>query len=113
MCEDCVVEVQCLEDELQQVTSSTIDYLYVKELFEWITFETSDWEAVSGGYRLVIPFNKHKCVEPFVDSMVITENDSEIKYQPNLATWSVLSNDSIVITSDEPINCKVLIKGDR
>lgn len=98
-------------------TNYTIEATLVP--FDWLTYETSDWVQTTSYYKLVIPFSTHKCLNAYVASMMIgspaDEDDQEdvAGFENNIPTWKLLPNDSIVIKSDEPINCKVLIKGDR
>ena len=87
--------------------------------FDWLEYTTEDWQQTISYYKLVIPFSTHKCLNAYVDSMLISsqadsgdENDAA-GYENNIPTWKLLTNDSIVIKADTPVNCKVLIKGDR
>ena len=87
--------------------------------FEWLTYTTEDWQQTISYYKLVIPFATHKCQNAYVDSMLISsladegDQEDENGYENNIPTWKLLANDSIIIKSETPINCKVLIKGDR
>ena len=110
-----------IDNENIDITVDNTHYTIEAQLkpFEWLTYTNEDWVETSSYYKLVIPFATHKCLNPYVAGMLIgSEADAgdegdELGYENNIPTWKVLSNDSIVIKSDAPIECKVLIKGDR
>ena len=87
--------------------------------FDWLEFEQNDWVQTSSYYKIVIPYATHKCLNAYVDSMLISspadsgDAEDEAGYENNIPTWKLLANDSIVVKSDEPVDCKILIKGDR
>lgn len=103
------------------ITVDNVNYTISATLkpFEWLTYTTEDWQQTSSYYKLVIPFAIHKCLNAYVASMMIgsqaDEDDQEdvAGFENNIPTWKLLPNDSIVIKADTPVNCKVLIKGDR
>lgn len=105
-----VVDVHSIDEDVVNIDSGERDIFYIKEKFDWLVFAVSDWQLVNDSYRLVIPYQVHGCLNPFVDCMLIAQGD---EHENNIPTWKVTSADSIVITSDNPINCKVLIKGDK
>ena len=87
--------------------------------FDWLEFEQNDWVQVASYYRLIIPYATHGCLNAYVDSMLISspadsgDPEDEAGYENNIPTWKLLANDSIMIKSEEPVDCKILIKGDR
>lgn len=87
--------------------------------FDWLEYDTADWVQTSSYYKLVIPFATHKCLNAYVASMMIGspadegDQEDEAGFENNIPTWKLLSNDSIVIKSEEPLDCRVLIKGER
>lgn len=87
--------------------------------YDWLQFEQSDWVETNSYYKLVIPFATHNCQNAYVDSMLIEsladsgDAEDEAGYENNVPTWKLLPNDSIVIKADEPVDCKILIKGER
>lgn len=90
-----------------------------RSAFKWLEYTTEDWVQTSSYYKLVIPYETHKCLNAYVSTMLIGSNadvgdkQDENGFENNIATWKLLSNDSIVIKSDEPIDCKILIKGEK
>lgn len=87
--------------------------------FEYLYYKESDWVKTPAYYKLVIPYSVHKCLNARLADMGLKrpadENDPTDKmgYENNMPEWKLLSNDSIVIKSDDPVDCRVLIKGDR
>ena len=87
--------------------------------FEWLEFEQADWVQTLSYYKLVIPYATHGCLNAYVDEMLINspadsgDAEDEAGLENNIPTWKLLANDSIVIKSDEPVDCKILIKGER
>lgn len=108
--DDNIAFVESLDDDVTGVTSGERDIFFVKEKFDWLTFADTDWEQSGDEFRLIIPYSTHKCGNPFIDSMLILKSE---EFHNNIPTWKVTSADSIVITAFEPVDCKVLIKGDR
>lgn len=98
-------------------TNKTISATLVP--FDWLEYEVADWVQTSSYYKLVIPYATHGCLNAYVDSMLIAspadsgDAEDEAGLENNIPTWKLLANDSIVIKSDEPVDCKILIKGDR
>lgn len=128
--EDNISTVEVISDDIVNVEDSDIGFItiqsdwaeedstkpsYIKnkpEPFEWIDIEQSDWKEYGEDFRLIIPFEKHNCLNPYLSSMLIIQNLNEY-YESNIPIWQVTSDDSIVILSNDAIKCKVLIKGDR
>lgn len=87
--------------------------------FDWLEFEQNDWVQTASYYKLVIPYATHGCLNAYVDSMLIaspadsSDAEDDAGYENNIPTWKLLANDSIVVKSDSPVDCKILIKGDR
>lgn len=88
--------------------------------FEWLEFVESDWVETSSYYKLVIPYATHKCLNAYVAEMLLNspadsgDDEDQAGLENNFrTTYKRLPNDSIVIKSDDPIDCKILIKGDR
>lgn len=87
--------------------------------FDWLEYTSEDWQQTTSYYKLVIPFSTHKCLNAYVASMMIGspadegDQEDEAGFENNIPTWKLLPNDSIVIKSEEPLNCRVLIKGER
>ncbi len=87
--------------------------------FDWLEYQVSDWVQTSSYYKLVIPYATHKCLNAYVEEMLINspadsgDAEDEAGYENNIPAWKLLANDSIVIKSDTPVECKILIKGDR
>lgn len=99
-------------------TNKTISATLVP--FEWLEYEVNDWVQTSSYYKLVIPYATHKCMNAYVDELLISSpaDSGDVEDQAGLennfrTTYKRLANDSIVIKSDDPIDCKILIKGDR
>ena len=87
--------------------------------YDWLEYEVNDWVQTSSYYKLVVPYATHKCLNAYVAEMLIGspadsgDAEDEAGYENNIPTWKLLANDSIVVKSDEPVDCKILIKGDR
>lgn len=107
--EDNYAELKSIEEPVVDLLSPNNDIFFVKEKNKWLEFSQSDWEQVENGYRLIIPQSMHNYAEPYVDEMCIKIGDV---WENNIPTYKITSNDSVVITSDDAINCKILIKGD-
>lgn len=75
----------------------------------WREYSQSDWEQVGSVYRLIIPQSIHNYANPYVAEMQIKPSED---WENNIPTYKVTSSDSVVITSDDAIDCKILIKGD-
>lgn len=86
---------------------------------KWVEFSVSDWTQTGAYYKLVIPYDVHKCLNAYVSTMLIPsgadsgDSEDENGLENNIPTWKLLTNDSIVIKSDNPVDCKILIKGER
>lgn len=79
----------------------------------WLEFNDGDWEEYKlKQNRLIITRDVHKYLNPFIDNMLIFNEETQ-EYENNIPAYKVTANDSIVIMGDEPRKCKVLIKGDR
>ena len=88
--------------------------------FDWLEYTVSDWVQTSSYYKLVIPYATHKCLNAYVAEMLINspadsgDDEDQAGLENNFrTTYKRLPNDSIVIKSDDPIDCKILIKGER
>ncbi len=87
--------------------------------YPWREYNSTDWVQTPNYYKLVIPINTHQCANPYLAEMLIlkdadSQDSADIAgYENVIAAWKRLSNDSIIIKSDQPIACKILIKGDR
>lgn len=120
---DTIVVDSSSQDEItDESASDTIDVGEIivvnRNQFIWLDFEESDWVETSSYYKLVIPYSTHQCSNAYVGSMLIDsladsgdEGDAN-GYENNIPTWKLLPNDSIVIKADEPVDCKILIKGE-
>lgn len=113
--QDSIIEDEVVSDEINAGEVLVLD----RSAFKWLTYTTEDWVQTSSYYKLVIPYDTHKCLNAYVSTMLIESNadvgdeQDENGFENNIATWKLLSNDSIVIKSDEPIDCKILIKGEK
>ena len=98
-------------------TNKTISATLVP--FDWLEYEVADWVQTSSYYKLSIPYATHGCQNAYVDSMLISspadsgDNEDEAGLENNIPTWKLLANDTIVVKSDSPVDCKILIKGER
>lgn len=87
--------------------------------YPWREYNSADWVQTPGYYKLVIPISTHQCANPYLAEMLVERTaDSQdatdtAGYESVIPAWKKLSNDSIIIKSDTPIKCKILIKGDR
>ena len=87
--------------------------------YKWLEYTESDWVQTSSYYKLVIPYATHKCVNAYVATMMIgsTADSGDVEdvngLENNIATWKLLPNDTIVVKADEPVDCKILIKGEK
>ena len=83
------------------------------EINKEIEFDTTDWERYGEGkYRLIIPRSIHKSNNPYLASMLIY-NETDSDWDNNINIYKRLVNDSIVIFSDAPVKCKIVIKGEK
>lgn len=76
----------------------------------WYTFIASSWQNINGSYRIVIPYTSHNCKAPVVAQMLI-QGDEE--YENSIPMYKVTTADSVVILSDQPVNCKIKIEGEK
>ena len=97
-------------------TKTTVDNVNNKisvdvKPFTWLEFSTEDWVKVASYYTLTIKFAEHKMANSYIAEMMIKgENDYECILKP---AYKLLANDDIYIRSDKPVDCKILIEGDR
>lgn len=78
---------------------------------KWFDFEIEDWIQLGNIYKIEIPFTDIMLENPYVDSMLILENEST-EFENSIPTWKRLANDNLVVSGDTPVRCKILIKGD-
>lgn len=113
--QDSIIEDEVVSDDVESNEILLID----RSSFKWLEYAVSDWVQTGSYYKLVIPYSVHGCLNAYVSTMLIESNadvgdeQDENGFENNIATWKLLSNDSIVIKSDEPIDCKILIKGEK
>ena len=98
-------------------TNKTISATLVP--FDWLEYTVSDWVQTSSYYKLVIPYSEHLCQEAHLSTMLIGsdadagDDGDAYGFENNIATWKRLPNDTIVIKADNPVDCKVLIEGEK
>ena len=113
--QDSVVDENAQTDVINVGEITIID----KTMFVWLEYTAQDWVETTSYYKLVIPYSAHKCLNACVSTMLIESGadagdvQDENGYENNIATWKLLANDTIVIKSDEPLDCKILIEGER
>ena len=83
-----------------------------ENMSDWLEYDLEDWEQLSvSSYRLTIPKSEHKFNNPFIVEMLLIDEDGcENNLRP---TYRVSANDSVVIFSDTPVNCKIKIGGEQ
>ena len=84
----------------------------IHELSLWFEFGVADWEEIAtNSYRLVVSRETHAFNSPFIAEMLLIDEDgAENNLRP---TYRVSANDSVVIFSDEAVNCKIKIGGEK
>lgn len=107
--EDNYAELKSIEEREVVLASPNNDIFFVKEQNVWLEFFQSNWERVGSIYRLIIPQSVHNYNNPFIEEMYLKIDGD---WENNIPTYKVTSSDSVVITSDDAIDCKILIKGD-
>ena len=82
-----------------------------KLLETWIICTTSEWQSVNGSYRLIIPYERHKCNSPVISKILLLSADGE--YENSIPMYKTTTTQSIVVLSEQPINCKIKIEGEK
>ncbi len=118
--DDGIAQDVIVEDSTSSDTVDAGNVLVInRTAFTWLEYVIADWEQTSSYYKLAIPFSVHKCKNAYMSTMLVGseadsgDEDDLLGFENNIATWKLLPNDSIIIKSDDPVDCKILIKGER